>query len=187
MKKLALALTLAFASLGAQAENRAFITLEGEYENIHGSSNDVNAFTLIPGAKLGAVTIDLKTQVSTKEGSRTNSANIEPRIKYEQKIGLTDFTVWGRLGLGEKIQNGGNFGYYTIEPGISYTVVKGGKLFVSDRYRDSFQDDKGYRTNTIYAGGSYDVTDFDTLSAKLYRKYDDTESNGIEFAYTRWF
>lgn len=185
MKYSLLALAL-FASF-AQAENRAFITLEGEYENIHATSNDVTAFTLIPGAKLGAVTVDLKTQVSTKEGSRTNSANIEPRVKYDYKIGMTDFTVWGRLGLGEKIQNGGNFGYYTVEPGISYTVLPGAKLFVSDRYRDSFQDNKGYRTNTIYLGGSYDVNSFDTVSAKLYRKYDDTESNGIEFAYTRWF
>ena len=76
---------------------------------------------------------------------------------------------------------------YTIEPGISYSVIKGGKLFVSDRYRDAFSEGKGYQTNTIYAGATYDVTDFDTVTAKLYRKYNDTESNGIEVAYTRWF
>lgn len=188
MKKLTVAVLMALASTGALAENRAFITLEGEMENIHNTGDDVTAFTLIPGAKLdNGFTVDLKTQVSTKEGARTNSANIEPRIRYDYKIGMTDFTAWGRLGLGEKIQNGGNFGYYTIEPGISYNVIKGGKLFVSDRFRDAFSDGKGYQTNTLYLGGSYDVNSFDTVSAKLYRKYEDTESNGIEVAYTRWF
>ena len=61
------------------------------------------------------------------------------------------------------------------------------KLFVSDRYRDSFSDGKNYQTNTVYVGGSYDVNSFDTVSAKLYRSYNDNESNGVEVAYTRWF
>ena len=185
MKYSLLALAL-FASF-AQAENRGFITLEGELENKHNTSNDVNSFNLIPGVKLGDYTVDLKTQVQSTDNTRSNSANIEPRVKYDYKIGMTDFTAWGRLGLGEKIQDGGNFGYYTVEPGLSYALLPGAKLFVSDRYRDSFSDNKGYRTNTIYAGASYDVNSFDTVSAKLYRKYGDTESNGVEFAYTRWF
>lgn len=186
MKYSLLALAM-FASFGAQAADRGFITLEGEVENIHGTGNDAELFTLIPGVKMdNGVTIDLKTQVSSKDDHKT-SANIEPRIKYEQKIGMTDFSVWGRLGLGEKITSDGNFGYYTVEPGISYNVIKGGKLFVSDRYRDSFSDGKAYQTNTVYLGGAYDVTNFDTVTAKLYRKYNDTESNGVEVSYTRWF
>ena len=60
-------------------------------------------------------------------------------------------------------------------------------LSLSDRYRDSFSDGKAYQTNTIYAGATYDVNSFDTVGLKLYRKYEDTESNGVEFAYTRWF
>ena len=185
MKYSLLALAL-FASF-AQAENRGFITLEGELENKHNTSNDVNSFNLIPGVKLGDYTIDLKTQVQSTDNTRSNSANIEPRIKYNYKIGMTDLSAWGRLGLGEKVQTGGNFGYYTAEAGLTYGVTKELKLFVSDRYRDSFQDNKGYQTNTIYAGASYDVNSFDTVGAKLYRKYGDTESNGIEVAYTRWF
>ena len=138
------------------------------------------------GEKEAATTVDLKTQISSKD-DHTTSANIEPRVKYDYKVGMTDFTVWGRLGLGEKVQSSGNFGYYTVEPGISYAVLPNAKLFVSDRYRDSFSDGKNYQTNTVYFGGNYDVTSFDTVSAKVYRKYNDTESNGVEFAYTRWF
>jgi hypothetical protein len=93
----------------------------------------------------------------------------------------------GRVGLGEKIQTGGNFGYYTIEPGITYNVYKDVKLSLSDRYRDAFQDNKKYQTNTIYAGATYDVNSFDTVGVKMYRKYGDTESNGVEVTYTRWF
>ena len=186
MKYSLLALAL-FASFGAHAENRGFITLEGELENKHNTSNDVNSFNLIPGVKLGDYTVDLKTQVQSTDNTRTNSANIEPRIKYNYKIGMTDFSAWGRLGLGEKVQTGGNFGYYTTEAGLTYAATKDLKLSLSDRYRDAFQSDKAYQTNTIYAGATYDVNSFDTVGLKLYRKYGDTESNGVEFAYTRWF
>jgi len=187
MKKLTLAVLMALASAGALAETRGFITLEGESENKHATSNDVGSFNLIPGVKLGDYTIDLKTQVQSTDNTRSNSANIEPRIKYNYKIGMTDFTAWGRLGIGEKIQTGGNFGYYTIEPGLTYSATKDIKLTVSDRYRDAFADGKAYQTNTIYGGVTYDVNSFDTVGLKLYRKYEDTESNGVEVAYTRWF
>jgi hypothetical protein len=80
-----------------------------------------------------------------------------------------------------------NFGYYTIEPGLTYSATKDIKLTVSDRYRDAFADGKAYQTNTIYGGVTYDVNSFDTVGLKLYRKYEDTESNGVEVAYTRWF
>ena len=185
MKYSLLALAL-FASF-AQAESRGFVTLEGELENKHGTSNDVNSFNLIPGIKLDNYVIDLKTQVQSTDNTKASSANIEPRIKYNYKIGMTDFTAWGRLGIGEKITNGNNFGYYTIEPGLTYSLTKDIKLTVSDRYRDAFADGKAYQTNTIYAGGTWDVNSFDTVGLKLYRKYEDTESNGVEFAYTRWF
>lgn len=187
LNKLFVAVSLTFATFAVQAENRGFITLEGEVENKHGTSNDVDSFNLIPGVKLGDYTVDLKVQAQSTDNTRKTSANIEPRVKYNYKIGMTDLSVWGRVGLGEKIQDGGNFGYYTIEPGLTYSVIKDLKLNVSDRYRDSFSEGKGYRTNTIYAGATYDVNSFDTLGLKLYRKYGETESNGVEFNYTRWF
>ena len=188
MKKLALAVTLAFASLTALADSRGFITLEGEVENKHNTDNDITSFNLIPGVKLNDnYTVDLKVQAQSTDNTKATSANIEPRLKYSQKIGMTDFTVWGRVSLGEKIQSTGNFGYYAIEPGITYNVIKDVKLTVSDRFRDSFADNKGYQTNTIYGGVTYDVNSFDQVGLKLYRKYEDTESNGVEVAYTRWF
>jgi hypothetical protein len=186
MKKLVLAVSLALASAGAVAESRGFITLEGESQNIHGTGVDVRSFNLIPGVKSGNLTYDLKVQAQSKDDHAT-SANIEPRVKYDYKIGMTDFTAWGRVGLGEKITQSGNYGYYTVEPGLSYAVLPGAKLSISNRYRDSFSDGKNYQTNTLYVGGTYDVNSFDTVGLKLYRSYNDAESNGVEFAYTRWF
>ena len=179
---------VALMSSYAVAADKGFVTIEGEHENIHGSTNDVRSLNIIPGIKLdNGYTFDLKTQIQSKKDDQTVSGNIEPRVRYDYKIGMTDLSVWGRVGLGEKIANGANFGYYTIEPGVSYALAKDTKLFISDRYRDSFSDGKGYKTNTIYVGASKNLTDVDTLGLKLYRKYNDTESNGVEVAYTRWF
>lgn len=180
--------SLAMSTAYAGDNYKAFMTFEGEYENIHGTGSDVKSLNLIPGVKYNnGVTLDLKTQIQSKEDTKSNSANIEPRVRYDYKIGMTDLTVWGRLGLGEKITNGDNFGYYTIEPGLTYALAKDASLFISDRYRDSFSDGKNYKTNTIYVGGSKKLTDVDVATLKLYRKYQDTESNGVEVAYTRWF
>jgi len=187
MKKSLIVLAL-MSSYAVAGENKAFIGITGEYENIHGSTNDSRAFHLTPGVKLNnGFTIDLKTQMSSKENDHVTSSLIEPRVKYDYKIGMTDFTVWGRLGLGERFESTGNFGYYTVEPGVTYSLTRDIKLFVSDRYRDSISNGKNYQTNTIFVGANKNLTDDDVLGLKLYRKYNDTESNGVELEYTHWF
>lgn len=186
MKKTLLATLLALSAITAQAADKGFVTLEYEHEGIHGSNTNVNSFNILPGVKLdNGFTIDLKTQIQTKTGEQTTSANLEPRVRYDYDLGPV--SVWGRLGVGEKFADADHFAYYTVEPGVTLRLTSAASVFVSDRYRDSFSDGKGYQTNTVYVGGSYAVTNADTVAVKAYRKYQDTESNGLEVAYTRWF
>ena len=193
MKKSLIATLLAGMFVSTAAFAGAQITFEGEYEHVTNASNkDVTGLNIIPAYKIedGALkgtTFDLKAQLQDKVDSHTPGQNIEPRVKYEMPVGMTGLTAWGRLGLGEKITSGDNFGYYTVEPGLTYSVTKEIKLSVSDRYRDAFASGKAYQTNTVYAGGAYSLTDKDTLGLKVYEKYEDTHSTGVEFGYTRSF
>jgi hypothetical protein len=189
MKNILLAALLAFsASAFAAGDYKAFITVEGTNENIHGTSNDINGFNLIPGVKFtNGVTVDLKTQLQRTENVKTNDEGIEARVRYDYALGATGLTAWGRLGIGERVVTGDTFGYYTVEPGVTYEINKQSTVFVSDRYRDAFANGKVFKTNTVYVGTGYSVTDVDVVSAKLYRKYEDVTSNGVELSYTRLF
>jgi hypothetical protein len=190
MKKLIVAVALAVASM--QASAGAFITLEGEYENSNNKTNNATtALNIIPGYKitdgaLKGVTIDLKNQIADKIDQHSVSSQIEPRIKYEQEV-YPGLTAWGRLGIGEKITNGANYGFYTIEPGITYKVTDKVSLSLSDKYKDAFSDGKAAQTNQVYVGGSYKATDVDTIGLKAYQKFEDTHSTGVELGYTRSF
>ena len=191
MKKLIVAVALAVASM--QASAGAFITLEGEYENSNNKTNNATtALNIIPGYKITdgdfkGVTIDLKNQLADKIDQHSTSSQIEPRIKYEMPIGMSSLTAWGRLGVGEKITNGANYGFYTIEPGITYKVTDKISLSVSDKYKDAFSSGKAAQTNQVYVGGSYKATDVDTIGLKAYQKFEDTHSTGVELGYTRSF
>lgn len=191
MSKFLLAVLLA-VSFGVQAADEAgFVTINPEYENVHGTGNDNQILNIITGVKLeNSVTVDLKTAVSNTDNTKAVSAVVETRARYDYSLdqyGLKNFTVWGRLGLGEKLTSSGDFGYYTVEPGVSYSINPKLNVTVSDRFRDSFENNKGYETNTVYLATSYHVSTKDTVGGDMYRKYGDVESTGIELAYTRWF
>jgi hypothetical protein len=223
-RSILLAVLLALGVSTAQAtDNQAFLTFEVDHESVH-SGSDQNGLNFIPGVKLTGssneylknVTIDLKTQIQRQDDTNNVSALIEPRVRYDKSLdglningfSLDGLTVWGRVGLGEKlatksatayvtgdddnvvthvVNHNEAYAYYTIEPGVTYKVNDKTSVTLSDRYRDAFASGKAYQTNTIYLGGDYKVDAADTVSARLYRKYEDGPSNGFEVSYTRWF
>ena len=58
---------------------------------------------------------------------------------------------------------------------------------VADSKTGGFADGKAYQTNTVYVGGAYKATDVDSLGLKVYEKYENTHSTGVELGYTRSF
>jgi len=196
MKQTLLATLLAGLFVSTTAFAGAQITFEGEYENVTNATNrDVTGFNIIPAYKftdgaLAGVTVDLKAQIQDVVDSHTSGGNVEPRVRYDydlSRYGVKGLSVWGRVGLGERVSSGANFGYYTVESGVAYTVNDKVKLSLSDRYRDAFGSDHAYQTNTVRAGGSYALTKVDSLGVTVYEKYQDTQSTGVEVSYTRSF
>jgi hypothetical protein len=189
MKKVILTALLASVFGVAHADD-AFLTIQGEYQDVHGG-NDSRNLNIIPGYKwtqgvLQGVTVDVKAQIEDQDNTTKVSSNFEPRIKYEYVLG-SGLKVWGRVSIGEKLATNNNFAYYRIEPGVTYSVNPRLDVFVSDRFSDAFASGKGYETNTPYVGATYKVSTKDSVTADIYRSYVNTESTGLELAYTRWF
>jgi hypothetical protein len=109
---------------------------------------------------------------------------------YEVYPGLH---LGARLGVGQ-VFNGTNssgntvdFGYYTVEPKASYAITDKLSALASWRYRDAFADSNNYQTRTWKAGFGFAATKKDEVEVKYFEKRGDSNTNGVELAYTRSF
>jgi len=109
------------------------------------------------------------------------------------EIGTTgSFPVFGpigfytRLSVGDKYNNTTHFGYYSVEPGVSYAI---GPVTakVAYRFRDAFQESNLDATRTTRYGVSYAVTKKDTIGARFDRQVGDSNSHSYYLNYTHSF
>ena len=169
---------LAFSTV-ALAES-SYIKLEGVHYNYTNQPNDKNGFNLQVGTEVGnGIKLDVKNEFRVTETSHKTSNRLELGATYEAK-------VWDKLSaslrgsVGEKYADDTNYGYYAIEPGLSYAINDGLKLKASYRYRDAFSDNQADRSNTYKIGADYDLTKSAYLTGSLGRTTGDTEYTSIQ-------
>jgi hypothetical protein len=186
MKNALFALLLA-VSLNASAgpNTPASIAFEYEHENIEGTGNDLNSFSVIPGYTFSnGIKLDAKLTGKQADDSNTTSVAFEPRVKY--MVPLTSaLSVGGRVSVGETLQDSGDYAFYTLEPTVEYAINKQWTVNTSVKYKDSFGD-KGTESTTLYVGAGYKVSDTHTVSAKAYTRNaagDVADSQGVEVNY----
>ena len=195
MKKLLACIALAFAGTAFAAEG---VNFEFERERDQNSHAYENTIKVAPFVTLdNGVKFDLQFGASRQDGEVAGNnhgieGSIEARVQklWEVYPGLK---LGGRVSLGEKF-NGENkagyttdFSYYTIEPKAEYMVTDRLSALTSWRYRDSFSDSVAYQTRTWKLGAGYALTKQDVIEAKYFMKRGDSDTNGVEFAYTRSF
>lgn len=198
MKKILAILALATLTTAAFAAGSG-ITTEFEVENGRNGASDGRSISLAPYYKFdNGIKADLKFQgardVGKDSAGNNNSIDGSVEARVRKDYALTPRVSAGlRLGIGEKL-NGTNkagqtvdFGYYTVEPILTYKATDALSFNTSYRYRDAFSSDQDYKTNTAKLGVSYKVTKQDEVGAKYFEKYGDVRTNGMEFVYTRGF
>jgi hypothetical protein len=128
--------------------------------------------------------------VSGNNNALGNSVEARAQKMYEVAPGLK---LGARVGLGQMF-NGTNsagktvdFGYYTVTPKAEYTITDKLSALASFRFRNGFNDSDNYLTRTYKAGLGYDVTKKDAVQVQYFEKRGDSNTNGIELAYSRSF
>jgi opacity protein-like surface antigen len=196
MKKILAILALAVTGTAFATEG---VNFEFERERGINSPNTMeNTIKVAPFVKLdNGVKFDIQFGASRNDGTVSGNNNpiegsIEARVQklWEVYPGLK---LGGRVSVGEKF-NGDNkagnttdFSYYTIEPKAEYAVTERLSALTSWRYRDAFSDSVAYQTRTWKIGAGYAVTKQDVIETKYFMKRGDSNTNGIELAYTRSF
>ncbi len=166
-----------------------FMTFEYEYENNKNQPHDsINAFSIAPGYKFdNGFKVDLKFEGEQDSLTKDMETKLEARVRYDQKLfGPVKGTL--RLGIGEKFTQQKNYPYYTIEPGLVWTVVDNTfDLNVSMRHRDAFDRNNNYNTNTWKFGAAYKISKQHEVGVKYFEKFVDDRTCGFELVYTYSF
>lgn len=123
--------------------------------------------------------------------SQTTGA--ETFTRYEAGVTGTTAPLVGpvsfytRTAIGQKYTNTTNFGYYSVEPGLSAPLGAGFSAKVAFRFRSAFDAGNNDTTRTIRAGVAYDLTPKDQIGVR----YDDMRGypnqNITSVNYTRGF
>lgn len=98
--------------------------------------------------------------------------------------------VWIKLGLGvgERVQQPRNFGYYALYATGNYDINSNWTVnALQYRYRNSFDSADHFETNQVGTGITYNINASNAVSAKIYRTYDGgwrTQADGGALLYS---
>jgi opacity protein-like surface antigen len=169
---------LAFSTV-ALAES-SYIKLEGVHYNYTNKPNDKNGFNLQVGTEIGnGIKLDVKNEFRVEENAHKSSNRLEAGATYEARV-YDKIGVSLRGSIGEKYADDTNYGYYTIEPGVSYALTDALKLKASYRLRDAFSDSHADRTNTYKVGADYDLNKTAYVTGSIGRTTGDSEYTSIQ-------
>jgi hypothetical protein len=181
MKKIFAILALAFAGT-AFADS---VTLESQNVTNDGSANQ-SIYLL--GAKHDFnknVAVDVVFSNAQTDGTKALSTRLETGLTLTQPV-FGDVSGYVRTVYGQKYGNGTEFGYYSIEPGITAPIGPfNAKL--GWRWRSATDTANGDQTHTVRATLAYPLTKNDTVFARYDRVEGDNTQKIVVIGYTRGF
>jgi len=185
MKKLFAILAL---SLAGTAFAGGGVGFEFERERGTDSPNTFeNTFSVVPYYKFdNGIKADIKFYGSREDGSKTLENKVEIRVQKMYDI-ANDLKAGARISVGEKYTSTGDYSYYAIEPKVAYALTNALSLQASYRYRNAFDTANNYETGTTKLGFDYAVSKNDEVGVRYLMKRGDSNTNGVELAYTRSF
>jgi len=128
-------------------------------------------------------------QVSTTQTDGTNA------VSTRLETGLTATTAlfgpvsgYSTVALGTALKSSGNYGYYSVEPGLSAPIGSTGLTAkVGYRLRSAFNDSIADTTRTARVGVSYALTKVDTVGVRYDHVTGDATQKAVALNYTRSF
>ena len=134
---------------------------------------------------LDNLTIDLGEQFRTERLNNDNGVSttrLEAGATYQ--YGLTkDIAVYTRGGLGQKFTSNQDYTYYSVEPGIKYSLTDAVSVKAGYRFRDAFSDAYNEKTNTVRFGAEYAIAKDQAVTLGVDRSYGASDFIGYNAGY----
>jgi hypothetical protein len=163
------------------------ITLEGQDQlGDKGAKNSTNYQVSVKESINKTFAVDVGFTNYQQNKTEALSTRLETGVTGSFPVGPVG--VYTRVALGEKYTNTGNFAYYSVEPGITYTT---GAITakVGYRFRTAVVDPNvsNDTTDTSRFGLNYAVTKKDTVGFRFDRVIGDSNNHSYNLNYTRSF
>jgi opacity protein-like surface antigen len=192
MKKTLIATLIAGLSFGTVAlaeDGKNFAHIQYTFrDTIADNKADTNRqgvnFTL--GRRvLDNLTIDLGEQFRTERLNNDNGVSttrLETGATYSYNL-LPAVSLYTRGGLGYKVTSNQDYTYYSVEPGVRYSVTDAVSVKAGYRFRDAFNDTYNEKTNTVRFGAEYALAKDQALTLGIDRSYGASDFIGYNAGY----
>ena len=167
--------------------NAASVTVEGQFQQGHRGARDSDNYALSVKESINKTfAADLGFTALQQDGTKALSNRLEAGITGTRPVGPVN--LYTRVAVGEKFNNGSDFAYYSVEPGVVYNFTNKLSGKVGYRFRNGFGDNGNLdTTHTARAGVSYAVTKQDSVGVRYDQVRGDAFNHSVNFAYTRSF
>lgn len=147
-------------------------------DGVNGTA-DSNAYKVTIGTTLNDnLKVDLSNRFKQNDGTNTNDTRIEGGLTYQTPL-TSSFSVYTRAALGEKFTSTKDFSYYSIEPGVKYSVTPDLSVKAAYRYRNAVDSANQDKTNAIRLGTEYSLTKNYSVGLGFDRVRGDSDYNAV--------
>jgi len=189
MKKIAIATLLALVAISASA-----VEVGVEYQDQDGKNgnSNINAYQLKVKQDINQnFAVDAKTIQNIRDANASNGGGVSSsqlEIGATGKYNLGYVSPYVRAGLGQRFITTENYGYYSIEPGVTVPVSTTGlTVGLGWRFQAPFSTSEQFTTRTWRGTVGYDVTNSDNVYVGYDSERGDLQYNIVRVGYAHKF
>ena len=140
-----------FFATGAMAD--PYASAAYQFQNGRDGQADANGMRFIVGNNFNKNwSAEVAGETMRSEGTKTISTLAEAAVIPSIPVGSTA-SVYLRAATGMAYVSGADgFGYYSLEPGVKLALSDSTGIKLGYRFRDSYDDNKSFKTNTVRLG-----------------------------------
>ena len=183
MKKFIIAIAFMVASV-AQA---ASVTVEYEDRTGDKGSADSSNYAVRVKEKINSnFAGDIQFKQFITDGTGAIKTRLEGGLTGSYAV-YQPFTLYTRVGVGNKFIAGDDFMYYSVEPGVVVSLTDNLSTKFGYRYRTAFDSSKADTSDTWRASATYALTKKDAVTLGFDHQRGDSNNHTVKFGYTRDF
>lgn len=184
MKKSLFAVVALVVATSASAEGN-YASTKLETRDGRDGAHDSNALALTVGKKINQhLSAEIYTRVKRENDTDKNNTRLEGALIGSAETPINGLSVYTRGAIGDKFSGTTDYGYWSIEPGIKYSVTDTTSVKAGLRLRDAFNTDNNDSTRTYKLSGEYALNKKESISLSYDRSYGDSKYNAIGIGYS---
>lgn len=157
MKKITTAVLFALATGTALAGG--FGSVEYSSRDGEGTTADARATKVTMGTDINKMfKADFSLRQKTDTSNNLSDTRFEGGLTASQSIPNTVLSVYGRAAIGEKFKTAQNYTYYSVEPGVKFSMTPSLSLKAGYRYRAATDNINADTTRTWRVGSELALT-----------------------------